>query len=124
MCNEKSRNLDNLAKYKCFACGKTFIVGVQQLKDEGKESPYCCYCGNGITMKIACTTEDTLKEMNLGDIALYTGSDTIVPDERRRVLYENWTDESNLPGDQDWRKRLTAEETELVRLWDEKFPHK
>ena len=61
--------------------------------------------------------------MNLGDIALYTKSDTIVPDERRRVLYENWTDESDLPGDRNWRKRLTAEEIELVRLWDEKFPH-
>lgn len=99
-------------------------MGVQQLEDEGEESPYCCYCGNGITMKIACTTEESLKEMNLGDIALYTGSDWIVPEERRRVLYENWTDESDLPGDQDWRKRLTAEEAELVRLWDEKFPHK
>lgn len=74
-------------------------------------------------MKIACTSEEILNEMSLGDIALYTGSDTIVSDECCRVLYENWTDESDILGDRDWRKHLNAEETELIKLWDDEFPH-
>lgn len=124
MCKEKNRIMDNLAKYKCFACGKTFIVGVEQLRETGSEDPYCCYCGNGIVIEVACTTDDTLKNMNLGDIAVFIEEDTLIPNERQKTLYENWVDESNLPGDKDWRKSLLPEEIELVCLWDEKFPHR
>lgn len=63
---------DNMVKYECHDCGRTFIVGEEMKKECPPGFPLCPYCGQSNVEDIVCTTDENLEEMDdLGCIGLY-----------------------------------------------------
>lgn len=68
---EKGFYQDNLVKYECFSCEKTFIVGEEMSKSCASGKLVCPYCGQASVSWCSNTLDEQLEEMNLGCMGLY-----------------------------------------------------
>lgn len=62
---------DNLVRYECESCTKSFIVGEELLKDCYTALPTCPYCGNEYVVKQSWTDDERLEEMDMGCVGIY-----------------------------------------------------
>lgn len=62
---------DNLEKYECNSCNKTFIVGRELLKQSKLKEPFCPYCKASGAEWRSGTEDEQLEELGLGCIGLY-----------------------------------------------------
>lgn len=94
---------DNMVKYECKDCGRTFIVGEEMKKDCKPGHMVCPYCGKSHIEDIVWTTDENLLEMDLGCIGLYIDAEE----------YGN-----KIP----FIRFLYADESGTHRIYDTEFP--
>jgi DNA-directed RNA polymerase subunit RPC12/RpoP len=69
----KGHYMDNMIKYECHDCGRTFIVGEEMLKDCPPGYPVCPYCGQSNVEWTVWSDEETAERDCdvLGCLGLY-----------------------------------------------------